>query len=253
MTDYRQLFENYLEEQRFDGSLGPAIDYVIRNGGNRIRPQLVLAWCDACGGQVEDTLPLALAVECVHTMSLVHDDLPCMDNSNERRGKPCLHVAMDEQTAVLCGDKLLAYAFNIVTNADYDDEQIISALYVLSKVACNMADGQHLELVSEETTVEKWTEIHEGKTASLLECACVLGVIAANGCESQLIKAKTYGRSLGLGYQLLDDTRDNDGISTKLDTNDIEQLMATYSTGCYMGMEAEAYQFLTEFARKVLS
>ena len=253
MKDYKKLFEEYLNSYMFPDSMLNIIKYVMYDSGNRIRPQLALAWCEACGGEITSAMPFALAVECIHTMSLIHDDLPCMDNETMRRGKLCLHKTEGEAVAVLCGDLLLSLAFNIITKCDISEEQRIKAISVLSETACNMANGQYIELTADPNTIEEWTEVHKGKTAGLLEAACMLGVIAANGTELQFNKAMLYGRSIGLGYQLIDDIRDHDGISNKISNDISNQLIQGYIHNCEVNNGTNASAFLTKFAKAVLT
>ena len=252
MNKYKKQFEEYLNKYNFNSKLSDAIKYVMFSDGNRIRPQLVLAWCDVCGGNIEDALPLALAIECIHTMSLIHDDLPCMDNETIRRGKFCLHLATNEMTAILTGDTLLSMAFSIVANCDLEDSQKLEAIKVLSKASCSMADGQYIEACTLLHSVDEWQVIHYGKTAVLLESACALGVIAANGSYECMSEAMKYGKSLGMAYQIIDDIRDDDGISIIDEMDYLYNTINSYKNNCDIGDETNSRSFLTSLAKKVL-
>lgn len=213
MTNYKQLFENYLDTWYQEGSLKESINYVIRNGGNRIRPQLVLAWCDVVGGNIYDALPVALAIECAHTASLIHDDLPCMDNSLERRGRPALHIQKGEDAAVLCGDLLLAQAFALISTSNFSDKDRIRMIQMLSTCAMDMVDGQYLELSKDNKDWNDWTKVHGKKTSSLIATACALGALAGGGNSKKVYEAYRFGYDVGIFYQILDDFKDKDGVS----------------------------------------
>ena len=247
MINYYEMFQEYLQEYQPEGFLQNIGFEMMKNGGHRIRPQLVLAWCEAYGGNAEDALPLALAVELVHTMSLIHDDLPCMDDGDMRHGKECLHKTNGEATAILCGDNLLAEAFHVITNSGLSVVQKMEAVKVLSQAAKDMADGQHMESNSKMTTVEEWSNVHKLKTASLLEAACKLGAVAASRRVQDTTTATRYGHCLGMAYQLMDDLRDGDGICTVIPATQVKAIASTYIKGC------RGSQFLTDLARQVLT
>lgn len=250
-TKYKKIFDDYLAAARFAGDLGKVVDYVIRGDGHRFRPQLTLAWCELCGGSAYEALPLALAIECIHTMSVVHDDLPCMDNSPLRRGKASVHVEMGECAAILCGDKLLSMAFELVSNSNLDCEKKVEVVKLLSKAACDMADAQFLELSQKTHTDAEWVNIHMGKTASLISASCMIGAITAGGSNADVDLARIYGESFGLGYQLLDDIKDNDGITLSGNTNKRAQV-SEYISKCNVGANTEPRRFLTELSKAVL-
>ncbi len=224
---YKLIFEQYLEEKRFGGSLAECANYVLRAPGHRIRPQLCLAWCEAVGGDIKKALPIALAIECVHTMSLVHDDLPCMDNSSERRGRPALHIRKGEEAAVLCGDLLLAQAFMLIGTSDFSDQDRIRMMQMLSKCAVDMADGQYLELTKDEMTPDDWAKIHSQKTSSLIATACALGALAG-GDREKVQEAYYFGYDIGTFYQILDDLKDGDGASKFLDEKEAKAFIRTH-------------------------
>lgn len=190
-----------------------AMRYSLFAGGKRMRPALVLAAAEACGGTAADALPLACAVECIHTYSLIHDDLPAMDNDDFRRGKPTNHKVYGEGIAVLAGDALLTQAFEIAAQCRtwprYDLRAVIRELAVaagsLQLIAGQVAD---LEGEGKPLTVPQLRYIHERKTSALLCCSVRLGGMSAN-CTPARLKALTdFGYHVGLAFQVIDDILD---------------------------------------------
>ncbi len=200
-----------------------AMRYSLFAGGKRLRPVLCLAAAEACGGTVEDALPPAAAVECIHTYSLVHDDLPCMDDDDLRRGRPTCHVKYGEGIAVLAGDALLTVAFEILARTPparrHGVGDYVSELAVASG-SRHLIGGQVLDLEGEggETvpTPAQLRYIHESKTAALLAASVRLGAMTANATPDRLEALTTYGRSLGLAFQIIDDILDVTSTSEKL-------------------------------------
>ncbi len=197
-----------------------AMRYSLLAGGKRLRPVLTLEFCRACGGVPESALPFAAALEMVHTYSLIHDDLPCMDNDDYRRGRLTNHKVYGEATALLAGDALLTAAFTWLTMAELPAERIREAVAMLSECAgaLGMAGGQQLDLDSEgkRLTEEEIGAIHTRKTGALISAACTLGVIAAGGSDGQLDAAAQYAAGLGLAFQIRDDMLDVIGDAKKL-------------------------------------
>lgn len=216
--------EAYLEgcfcEKVPQKSLLNAMRYSLLAGGKRLRPVLTQAFCEVCGGSAENALPFAAAVEMVHTYSLIHDDLPCMDNDDYRRGRLTNHKVYGEAKAVLAGDALLTAAFWQLTSAKLSCEKIVSAVQVLSHCAgeLGMVGGQVLDLEAEKRpcTEQDVYEIQSRKTGALISAACQLGVIAAGGTKEQLLAAQKYADALGLAFQIQDDILDVIGDSAKL-------------------------------------
>ncbi|NLT72329.1 MAG: polyprenyl synthetase family protein [Verrucomicrobiaceae bacterium] len=200
-----------------------AMRYSVFAGGKRLRPILCLASAEACGGEVEPALPAAAAVECIHTYSLIHDDLPCMDDDDLRRGMPTSHVKYGEGIAVLAGDALLTIAFEILAGAKstsrYDIGAFISELAVASG-SRHLIGGQVLDLEGEGSEVSlnatQLRYIHESKTAALLTASTRLGGMSANVTPARLAALTTYGKSLGLAFQIIDDILDVTQTSEKL-------------------------------------
>ena len=197
-----------------------AMRYSLLAGGKRLRPVMVLAFCELCGGNAENALPFAAALEMVHTYSLIHDDLPCMDNDDYRRGKPTNHRVFGEATAVLAGDGLLTAAFGQLASAKLPAERIVEAVRVLSLCAgeLGMVGGQVLDMDAETRicTEQEVIDIQSRKTGALISAACQLGVIAAGGSSKQQTAAAQYADSLGLAFQIQDDILDVIGDAGKL-------------------------------------
>ena len=187
--------------------------YSTMAGGKRIRPYLTFAFCDLFGGRAENAVYFASALEMIHTYSLIHDDLPCMDDDDLRRGKPTNHKVYGEAEAVLAGDALLTMAFEAITKAPVPEKDALSAVRVLAEAAGapGMIGGQQMDLASEgkEITYETMVAIHEKKTCALLIAACRLGALAAGQRGSEAEEAMiTYGMGIGRAFQLIDDLLD---------------------------------------------
>ena len=239
---YQAQIEAYLDENCFQYDNQPqkklfsAMRYSLLAGGKRLRPLLVLEFCRLCGGNPVDALPFAAAVEMVHTYSLIHDDLPCMDDDDFRRGNPTNHKVYGEAVAVLAGDALLTAAFQYLAKANLAAENRIQAVDVLSQCAgeLGMVGGQVLDIESEyrQCTEQEVLDIQSRKTGALIRSACMLGVIAANGSSEQLSAAAVFASHLGLAFQIRDDMLDVIGdahslgksVGTDADKNTFVQL-----------------------------
>ncbi len=221
MALYTERLQQHLElvERRLteflptDDGIGEIMRYACEGGGKRIRPVLLLEWCRLCGGTVDTAMPFAAAIECIHSYSLVHDDLPCMDNSPLRRGKPSAHAKYGETMALLAGDALLNRAFEIMLSAENVEPR--AALCAAAELADNagvygMIGGQVLDLDSEGKQIDLDTlkRLQEGKTAALLVAACRMGAILGGGTDEQIESAGRYGYYLGLAFQVVDDILD---------------------------------------------
>ena len=216
LSAYVQRMEDCLQgcflENEPQKRLFEAMRYSLLAGGKRIRPVLTLAFCELCGGTVEDAVDFAAAVEMIQTYSLIHDDLPAMDDDDFRRGKPSNHKVYGEAMAILAGDALLTAAFGTLTKANLPAERIVEAVRVLSHCAgeLGMVGGQVLDMAAEERecTAQEVTEIELRKTAALISAACQLGVIAAGGSKEQQQAAARYAEGIGLAFQIHDDVLD---------------------------------------------
>jgi geranylgeranyl diphosphate synthase type II len=214
--------DNFLpSETTKPATIHRAMRYSLFAGGKRMRPALVLAAATACGGRAADAMPLACAVECIHTYSLVHDDLPAMDNDDYRRGKLTNHKVFGEGIAVLAGDALLTQAFEIAAQAKawprYPHRDIIleiaRASGSLQLIAGQVAD---LEGEGKKTSASQLKYIHERKTSALLCCSARLGGMSANCSAAQLKALTDFGYNVGLAFQIIDDILDVTQTSEKL-------------------------------------
>ena len=223
MTDMKEYINKQAEfiSNRLDMILekdskyvvGDAMKYSVKNGGKRIRPFLTLEFAKACGGDLDAALDFGCAVEMIHTYSLIHDDLPCMDNDDMRRGKPSCHKAFDEATALLAGDALLTNAFLVLSSTNISNDNRLSAIEILAvNAGCvGRIGGQALDLDFEdrEPSVNEILKMYELKTGRLLEAACKLGCLSNKYCLlKDILAAEEYAKNLGLAFQIQDDILD---------------------------------------------
>ncbi len=192
--------------------------YSALAGGKRLRPHLVYEFCRACGGMELSADAYAAGIELIHTYSLIHDDLPAMDNDTMRRGKPTNHTVYGEATAILAGDALLTEAFSVVANNEHcDDGQNLYAVIALAEAAGmdGMVGGQQIDLDCEGRRADAATvsDLHMRKTGALITAACMLGCIAANAPRDMLNAAGQFGSCIGLAFQITDDLLDISGTS----------------------------------------
>ena len=209
-----RALDRYLPKaNRKPATLHRAMRYSLFAGGKRLRPILCLAASEVCRGKIDDALPLACALECIHTYSLVHDDLPCMDNDDFRRGRPTCHKAFGEGIAVLAGDALLTIAFEIVSRAKprprYDMSTLLRELAVAAG-SQKLIAGQVADLEAEGKNVNRreLQFIHENKTAAILRSSTRLGAMSANADSRKLSAITRFGQRLGLAFQIIDDILD---------------------------------------------
>lgn len=215
--EYKELIDNELtkyfrnKNMPFDGLL-ESMDYSLTAGGKRIRAILVLEFCRISGGDMNKALPVACAIEMLHAYSLIHDDLPCMDNDDLRRGKPTNHVVYGECTAVLAGDALQAEAFGTILRSELTAEARANCAEILAGAAGidGICGGQFLDMIGEGKVLseDELNEINSRKTGALLIAACQMGVAAAGGNEDKLDAAAQIGAALGLAFQIRDDMLD---------------------------------------------
>lgn len=216
IAQYRAAIEEFLQgkfcEDLPQKRLFDAMRYSLLAGGKRIRPVLTLEFCRICGGDWRGALPFACALEMIHTYSLIHDDLPCMDNDDYRRGRLTNHKVFGEALAVLAGDGLLTAAFETAASAATDPAVTVKAIRILAEQAgeLGMVGGQVLDMDAEEQelTEQGIYDIQCRKTGALIQAACQIGVVAAGGTQQQLDAAKTYAQNLGLAFQIRDDMLD---------------------------------------------
>lgn len=268
LESYSDLVDSRLEvllegKEKAVQDLTDAMRYSTMIGGKRIRPVLVLEFCRVCGGDPDHALDLACALEMIHTSSLIHDDMPCMDNDDMRRGQPSCHKKFGENTALLAGDALEAYAFEVAAGADLPAKAVVEAVKLLAKATgpYGMLGGQIMDVENEsrdDVAIDRLEATHQKKTGALIRVACELGCIAA-GASKELRKAAVeYGKNLGLAFQVCDDILDvtgNELLLGKPVGSDEEEEKATYVT--LLGLDAakqtakdytdQAYQALEAF------
>ena len=260
-----------------------AMRYSAMAGGKRVRPLLVLEFCRICGGDVETALPFACAVEMVHTYSLIHDDLPCMDDDDLRRGRPSCHVKFGEATALLAGDALLSLAFetalcdNYICSGRVKPENVAAAARLLASAsgASGMVGGQIIDLESEgrRVSLETLEFMHNQKTGAMICAAAQMGCVIAGAGKDRIKAAGEFARRLGLAFQIVDDILDVTGDRDKLGKpigSDSENEKTTYIT--HLGLEKSRqladrlteeavrrldifpdHAFLSEFARYLVA
>ncbi len=224
--EYREYIETYLKE-RFaplheepQKLLFEAMEYSLMAGGKRLRPILTFEFCRLCGKDWKTAAPFAAAVEMIHTYSLIHDDLPAMDNDDFRRGRPTNHKVYGEAMAILAGDALLTDAFSVAAEAKVDGAVMADAIGVLAGCAgsLGMVGGQVLDIRSEERTLteQEVLDIQSRKTGKLISAACALGVLAGGGTQVQFDAACQFAAGLGLAFQIRDDMLDVIGTAEEM-------------------------------------
>lgn len=278
--EYREFIETYLKEYyaQFHGepqkNLFEAIEYSLLGGGKRLRPIFTLAFCQMCGKDWKKAAPFAAAIEMIQTYSLIHDDLPAMDNDDFRRGRPTNHKVYGEAMAILAGDALLSDAFALAAKNEVDDlDALRTAIGILSECigSLGMVGGQALDMESETRvlTEEEVLAIQTRKTGCLISAACCLGVIAGGGTEKQLEAAAQFAAGLGLAFQIRDDMLDvigtqaemGKGVGTDGKKNTFvrlyglekcEELVQSYTNYALDALTAfENTEYLTDLARSL--
>ena len=226
LASYKHQVEQYLKDQFLECQTEPqkelfeAMQYSLLAGGKRLRAALVLEFCRVSGGNYEKALPFAAAIEMIHAYSLIHDDLPCMDNDDFRRGKPTNHKVYGEAMAILAGDGLLTDAFRIAATADLPAPDVVEVIQILSECAgsLGMVGGQVLDIQSEKRILneQEVLDIQSRKTGALIRAACAMGAIAGGASEAQFDAACQYAAGLGLAFQIRDDMLDVIGSAEEL-------------------------------------
>lgn len=236
-----------------------AMRYSLSNGGKRLRPIFVLEFCRMCGGDVNKALPYACAIEYIHTYSLIHDDLPCMDNDDMRRGKPSCHKMYGEATALLAGDALLTHAFDICSASELSDSQNLRAISLLSQNAGvgGMIGGQVIDLKYEQSdpSISDILTVHRLKTGALISAACILGCIAAGADDEKIALASRYAYMIGTAFQIRDDLLDIMGDEEKLGKpvgSDADNDKTTYVTLVGADRAQQDVKTLTDKAIEIL-
>ena len=262
-TDQKQIevyLADYIKSLPPAGELIDAMAYSLLSGGKRIRPVLTLEACRLCGGKPEAALPFAAALEMVHTYSLIHDDLPCMDDDDLRRGKPTNHKVYGEATAVLAGDALLTNAFSVLAQAeDMTSEQTAKAVACLASASGSqgMVAGQVLDMDGAGKTLsfEGIQRIESLKTGKLMVAAVTLGAIAANAPMEMEKALVDYAENIGLAFQIQDDILDQQGTEEELGKpigSDIANEKATFVSLKGIAACEELVQQLTKTAASAI-
>lgn len=265
--EYISFIETILKQYSYKNKLGlqssiaDAMDYSLEAGGKRIRPVLVLAFCHMCGGDYKKAAAPAAAIEMIHTFSLIHDDLPCMDDDDFRRGKPSCHKQFGEACAVLAGDALAIRPFQIIAESDLKDKVKVK---LIKEIACSsgvegMIGGQIIDMENEqrsEISEENLRIMYALKTGMLIKTSCVMGCIAADATDEQIKNAQEYANCLGLAFQIIDDILDVTGdeeILGKPIGSDAEENKTTFVTLYGIDRAKEEAAKLTEKAMEILN
>jgi geranylgeranyl pyrophosphate synthase len=209
-----------LPAARPEDPLAAAMAHIVFSGGKRLRPALVFLGCEDVGGQRSRALPAAVAVELLHAYSLVHDDLPCMDDASLRRGKPCVHVEFGEALGVLAGDALLTLSFEVLARDTPADAPVAEMIADFARAVGyqGMVGGQSIDLLAEgqPADIERVRAIHRGKTAALLDACLRLGCRAGGGSRDDAERLGAAGEEFGLAFQIVDDLLDVEGSAEQL-------------------------------------
>ena len=260
LNEYISFTESTLKKFSYKNKLGlqssvaDAMDYSLEAGGKRIRPVLVLAFCHMCGGDYRKAAAPAAAIEMIHTFSLIHDDLPCMDNDDFRRGKPSCHKKFGEACAVLAGDALAIRPFQVIAESELNDSMKIK---LIAELACSsgaegMIGGQIIDMENEQRSTVNGENL---RMMYALKTSCVMGCIAAEASDEQVKNAEEYAHCLGLAFQIIDDILDVTGDEAALGKpigSDAEENKTTFVTLYGIENAREEAVKLTDKAMKIL-
>ncbi len=222
IVEVNRSLNKYLEEKDCPQStIYKAMNYSLHAGGKRIRPVIMLSCAELLDGEIDKIMPFACAIEMIHTYSLIHDDLPCMDDDDLRRGKPTNHKVFGEAMAVLAGDGLLNTAFEtILKNSEVTPNMTLAALSILTESAGinGMIGGQVIDIESEGKTIDTITlmSLHMHKTAALIMASAKIGALLAGGGKEDLLAVEEFSRYLGIAFQIKDDILDVTGSTETL-------------------------------------
>ena len=253
LSDHKRLVEDmllkYLADDGIPSTLRKSMEYSLSAGGKRLRPILVIAGAEAAGGSAKTVMPIACAIEMIHTFSLIHDDLPAMDDDGLRRGKPTNHKVFGEATAVLAGDGLLAEAFSVLASGakDADPGLLVEIIKDIADAAGGrgMTGGQQIDMESADLklTESALMKLHGLKTGRLFTVSAVSGAKYCGGTGPQISALKKYGECIGLAFQIADDVLDIEGNQDEIGKDvgsDIENNKATYPS--IIGLEASKHK-----------
>ena len=252
------LLKEYMpKEEGYQKTIMEAMNYSLSAGGKRLRPILTMEACNIVGGNVEDAIPFAMAIEMIHTYSLIHDDLPALDNDDLRRGKDTNHIVFGEDMAILAGDALLNYAFEVMLSNSIGKENPNKYLKAINEIAktsgiYGMIGGQVVDIQSENKKISKESldYIHNNKTAAIIVGCMRAGAIIGNATESQLENITKYAKNIGLSFQIVDDILDIIGDESKLGKkvgSDLDNHKSTYPS--LIGLDESktiAYELIQE-------
>lgn len=267
--NYLELIENKLKtyfpqgkekDSLIEKVLVDSMEYSLEAGGKRIRPTLTLIFSKVCGGTVEQALPFACGIEMIHTYSLIHDDLPCMDDDDLRRGKPSNHKVYGEDIALLAGDALLTNAFATVLSEEavslVGGEKSAKCGRILATLSgmTGMVGGQVIDLQSEgkKVPIDTIRQMHLKKTSALIKCACMMGAVVGSNNEEHIKIAEIYGENLGLAFQIMDDILDVVSDEKSLGKpigSDAENEKSTFVT--LLGLD-KCYELVNEYTEKAI-
>lgn len=241
-----ELLNKYMpKEEGYQSTIMESMNYSLRAGGKRLRPILTLEACKIVGGREDDVIPFAVAIEMIHTYSLIHDDLPALDNDDLRRGRKTNHIVYGEDMAILAGDALLNYAFEIMLSNSIEKENSKKYLKAINEIAKSsgiygMIGGQVVDVQSENKQIskEKLDYIHNNKTAAIIIGCMRAGAIIGDATDEQLDRITKYAKNIGLSFQIVDDILDIVGDEVKLGKkvgSDEENHKSTYPS--LLGLE----------------
>ena len=244
--EVENLLKQYIpKEEGYQKSIMESMNYSLNSGGKRLRPILTMEACKLVGGNIEDAIPFAMAIEMIHTYSLIHDDLPALDNDELRRGKKTNHIVFGEDMAILTGDALLNYAFEVMLSNSIDKENPNKYLKAINEIAktsgiYGMIGGQVVDIKSENKPIskDKLDYIHNNKTAAIIIGCMRAGAIIGDATQDELEKITKYAKNIGLSFQIVDDILDLVGDESKLGKkvgSDIENNKSTYPS--LLGLE----------------
>ncbi len=265
LSEYSRVFndniEKYIPSENCEYStVISAAKYSLSAGGKRLRPALVLEFCKMFCGDYTPAIPAAVAIEMIHTYSLIHDDLPCMDDDDIRRGRPSCHVAYAEDIALLAGDGLQALAFSTLANCGMPAEKIVSSISVLAE-CCGfegMVGGQVIDLESEnkQITLDKLALLHKLKTGKLIEAAVKMGCIFGGASKSDTDLCVKYAKNIGLAFQIRDDILDVIGNEAELGKpigSDANNMKNTFVSLMSLEAAEKQVEVYTESAKSAIS
>ena len=264
--NYLELIENKLKtyfpqgkekDSLIEKVLIDSMEYSLEAGGKRIRPTLTLIFSEVCGGTIEQALPFACGIEMIHTYSLIHDDLPCMDDDDLRRGKPSNHKVYGEDIALLAGDALLTNAFATVLSEEavslVGGEKAAKCGRILAILSgmTGMVGGQVIDLQSEgkKVPIDTIRQMHLKKTSALIKCACMMGAVVGSNNEEHIKIAETYGENLGLAFQIILDVVSDEKSLGKPIGSDAENEKSTFVT--LLGLD-KCYELVNEYTEKAI-